>query len=46
MEYESGTNWASTFKPSNTLTIYEQIEDPTAAKVRAPLATWREQTDT
>ncbi|HSE18742.1 MAG TPA: hypothetical protein VLB46_16920 [Pyrinomonadaceae bacterium] len=28
------------------ITIYEQIEDPYAAKVRAKLATWREQTDT
>ncbi len=28
------------------LTIYEQIEDPNAAKVRAQLATWREQTNT
>ena len=27
------------------LTIYEQIEDPNAAKVRAQLAAWREQTN-
>ncbi len=28
------------------LTIFEQIEDPNAAKVRAQLASWREQTNT
>lgn len=28
------------------LTIYEQIEDPSAANVRAQLAKWRDQTDT
>ena len=28
------------------LTILEQIEDPNAAKVRAQLADWREQTNT
>ena len=28
------------------LTIYEQIEDPNAAEVRAQLAAWREQTNT
>ena len=28
------------------LTIFDQIEDPNAAKVRAKLAAWREQTDT
>ena len=28
------------------LIIREQIEDPNAAKVRAKLATWREQTNT
>jgi len=29
----------------HALTIYEQIEDPNAAQVRAQLATWREQTN-
>jgi len=28
------------------LTIFEQIEDPNAAQVRAQLAAWREQTNT
>jgi hypothetical protein len=28
------------------LTIYEQIEDPNAAKVRAKLAEWRQQSNT
>ena len=28
------------------LTIFEEIEDPNAAKARAQLAAWREQTNT
>ena len=30
----------------HAFTIYEQIEDPTAAKVHVKLAEWREQTNT
>jgi len=32
--------------PQQALIIFEQIEDPNAAKVRAQLAAWREQTNT
>jgi hypothetical protein len=33
-------------KAEEALIIREQIEDPNAAKVRAQLAAWREQTNT
>ncbi len=41
-----GKRVQATLNAEQALTIYEQIEDPNAAKARATLASWREQTDT
>ena len=38
--------WVAIHHAEQALTIFEQIEDPRAAKVRAQLAVWREQTNT
>lgn len=39
-----GPNELKAANAEQALTIYEQIEDPKAAQVRARLAAWREQT--
>ena len=41
-----GEHSQATRHAEQALTIYEQIEDPNAAQVRAQLAEWREQTNT
>jgi tetratricopeptide (TPR) repeat protein len=44
--YKLGERAQAIQHAEQALTIYEQIEDPRIAKVRAKIAAWREQTNT
>jgi hypothetical protein len=45
-QYKLGAYAEAIRHAEHALTILEQIEDPSVQKVRAKLATWREQTNT